>query len=103
MPLAADERLFSKSIAPWAKAATRNWPCPTLSTTSAGCNAGVWRRRDTGGTNLRGFEQTTPIPSDRPFLREHAGDSGGMLVGDCYTRLDARDGARCANSRSSIN
>ncbi|MCB2251007.1 non-ribosomal peptide synthetase [Pseudomonas chlororaphis] len=44
--------------------------------------------------NLRGFERTTPIPSDRPFLREHAGDSGGMLVGDCYTRLDARDGAQ---------
>ncbi|OLF52336.1 non-ribosomal peptide synthetase [Pseudomonas chlororaphis] len=44
--------------------------------------------------NLRGFERTTPIPSDRPFLREHAGDSGGMVVGDCYTRLDARDGAQ---------
>jgi len=47
-----------------------------------------WKR------NLQGFERTTPIPSDRPFLREHAGDSGGMIVGDCYTRLDARDGAR---------
>jgi amino acid adenylation domain-containing protein/non-ribosomal peptide synthase protein (TIGR01720 family) len=45
-------------------------------------------------TNLQGFERTTPIPSDRPFLREHAGDSGGMIVGDCYTRLDVRDGAR---------
>ncbi|MHC8319475.1 non-ribosomal peptide synthetase [Pseudomonas sp. GB2N2] len=45
-------------------------------------------------SNLQGFERTTPIPSDRPFLREHAGDSGGMLVGDCYTRLDARDGAQ---------
>ncbi|MGE8151751.1 non-ribosomal peptide synthetase [Pseudomonas vancouverensis] len=45
-------------------------------------------------TNLQGFERTTPIPCDRPFLREHAGDSGGMIVGDCYTRLDARDGAR---------
>ncbi|WP_421548355.1 non-ribosomal peptide synthetase [Pseudomonas sp. QD4] len=44
--------------------------------------------------NLQGFEQTTPIPSDRPFLREHAGDSGGMTVGDCYTRLDACDGAQ---------
>ncbi|AZD17067.1 non-ribosomal peptide synthetase [Pseudomonas chlororaphis] len=44
--------------------------------------------------NLQGFERTTPIPSDRPFLREHAGDSGGMIVGDCYTRLDARDGAQ---------
>ncbi|SFN55457.1 non-ribosomal peptide synthase domain TIGR01720/amino acid adenylation domain-containing protein [Pseudomonas sp. NFACC24-1] len=44
--------------------------------------------------NLQGFERTTPIPGDRPFLREHAGDSGGMIVGDCYTRLDARDGAR---------
>ncbi|MCY7261992.1 non-ribosomal peptide synthetase [Pseudomonas protegens] len=44
--------------------------------------------------NLEGFERTTPIPSDRPFLREHAGDSGGMIVGDCYTRLDARDGAQ---------
>lgn len=45
-------------------------------------------------TNLQGFERTTPIPSDRPFLREHAGDSGGMMVGDRYTRLDARDGAQ---------
>ncbi|MGH8390012.1 MAG: non-ribosomal peptide synthetase [Pseudomonas sp.] len=45
-------------------------------------------------TNLQGFERTTPIPSDRPFLREHAGDSGGMIVGDRYTRLDARDGAK---------
>ncbi|EJM80943.1 non-ribosomal peptide synthetase [Pseudomonas sp. GM60] len=45
-------------------------------------------------TNLQGFERTTPIPSDRPFLREHAGDSGGMIVGDRYTRLDARDGAQ---------
>ncbi|WP_433769677.1 non-ribosomal peptide synthetase [Pseudomonas putida] len=45
-------------------------------------------------TNLQGFERTTPIPSDRPFLREHAGDSGGMIVGDRYTRLDVRDGAR---------
>ncbi|MBK5304814.1 MULTISPECIES: non-ribosomal peptide synthetase [Gammaproteobacteria] len=44
--------------------------------------------------NLRGFERTTPIPSDRPFLREHAGDSGGMIVGDRYTRLDAREGAQ---------
>ncbi|MHC8406480.1 non-ribosomal peptide synthetase [Pseudomonas sp. TMB3-21] len=45
-------------------------------------------------SNLQGFERTTPIPSDRPFLREHAGDSGGMIVGDRYTRLDARDGAQ---------
>ncbi|MHC8306664.1 non-ribosomal peptide synthetase [Pseudomonas sp. PB3P13] len=45
-------------------------------------------------SNLQGFERTTPIPGDRPFLREHAGDSGGMIVGDCYTRLDARDGAQ---------
>ncbi|WP_095143824.1 non-ribosomal peptide synthetase [Pseudomonas sp. Irchel s3b6] len=44
--------------------------------------------------NLQGFERTTSIPGDRPFLREHAGDSGGMIVGDCYTRLDARAGAR---------
>ena len=44
--------------------------------------------------NLQGFERTTPIPSDRPFLREHAGGSGGMVVGDCYTRLDAHDGAQ---------
>ncbi|MGY1918965.1 non-ribosomal peptide synthetase [Pseudomonas tolaasii] len=43
--------------------------------------------------NLQGFERTTPIPSDRPFLREHAGHSGSMVVGDCYTRLDAREGA----------
>ncbi|MCE0460111.1 non-ribosomal peptide synthetase [Pseudomonas uvaldensis] len=44
--------------------------------------------------NLQGFERTTSIPGDRPFLREHAGDSGGMVVGDCYTRLDPQDGAR---------
>ncbi|MBK5406978.1 non-ribosomal peptide synthetase [Pseudomonas sp. TH34] len=44
--------------------------------------------------NLQGFERTTPIPSDRPFLREHAGHSGGMVVGNCYTRLDVRDGAQ---------
>ncbi|NMZ01824.1 non-ribosomal peptide synthetase [Pseudomonas proteolytica] len=44
--------------------------------------------------NLQGFERTTPIPSDRPFMREHAGHSGGMVVGDCYTRLDVRDGAQ---------
>ncbi|AZE62385.1 non-ribosomal peptide synthetase [Pseudomonas synxantha] len=44
--------------------------------------------------NLQGFERATPIPSDRPFLREHAGGSGGMVVGDCYTRLDAHDGAQ---------
>ncbi|CRM66399.1 non-ribosomal peptide synthetase [Pseudomonas sp. 58 R 12] len=44
--------------------------------------------------NLQGFERTTPIPSDRPFLREHAGHSGGMVVGDCYTRLDACDGVQ---------
>ncbi|MGY2180315.1 non-ribosomal peptide synthetase [Pseudomonas agarici] len=44
--------------------------------------------------NLQGFERTTPIPSDRPLLREHAGESGGMRVGDRYTRLDPRDGVR---------
>ena len=44
--------------------------------------------------NLQGFEHTTYIPSDRPFLREHAGQSGGMLVGDCYTRLEVREGVR---------
>ncbi len=44
--------------------------------------------------NLQGFERTTPIPSDRPFLREHAGGNGAMVVGDCYTRLDARDGVQ---------
>lgn len=44
--------------------------------------------------NLQGFERGTPVPSDRPILREHADDSGGMQVGDRYTRLDARDGQR---------
>jgi amino acid adenylation domain-containing protein len=44
--------------------------------------------------NLQGFERTTFIPVDRPLLREHAGHSGGMIVGDRYTRLDARDGLR---------
>ncbi|MQU57095.1 amino acid adenylation domain-containing protein [Pseudomonas helleri] len=44
--------------------------------------------------NLQGLEQTTYIPTDRPLLREHAGASGGMLVGDCYTRLEVKDGVR---------
>ncbi|HEX8592566.1 MAG TPA: non-ribosomal peptide synthetase [Pseudomonas sp.] len=44
--------------------------------------------------NLQGFERTTFIPVDRPLLREHAGHSGGMIVGDRYTRLDAQDGQR---------
>jgi amino acid adenylation domain-containing protein/non-ribosomal peptide synthase protein (TIGR01720 family) len=44
--------------------------------------------------NLQGFERTTYIPADRPLLREHAGQSGGMVVGDRYTRLDAADGQR---------
>jgi len=43
---------------------------------------------------LQGFERTTYIPTDRPLLREHAGHSGGMIVGDRYTRLDERDGQR---------
>ncbi|POR61811.1 non-ribosomal peptide synthetase [Pseudomonas syringae] len=55
---------------------------------------GLTQARDWWRDNLRGFEQPTPIPSDRPFLREHAGDSGGMVVGDCYTRLDEHDGAQ---------
>ncbi|MFV3405990.1 non-ribosomal peptide synthetase [Pseudomonas sp. NY15463] len=42
--------------------------------------------------NLAGFERATAIPSDRPLRHDHAGD--GMRVGDCYTRLDSRDGAR---------
>ncbi|MFK7699164.1 non-ribosomal peptide synthetase [Pseudomonas caspiana] len=45
-------------------------------------------------SNLRGYERTTYIPTDRPLLREHAGHSGGMIVGDRYTRLDATDGQR---------
>ncbi|WP_353230570.1 non-ribosomal peptide synthetase [Pseudomonas qingdaonensis] len=44
--------------------------------------------------NLQGFERTTYLPSDRPLLREHAGDHGGMQVGDCYTRLAVEDGVR---------
>ncbi|UXJ55658.1 non-ribosomal peptide synthase/polyketide synthase [Pseudomonas citronellolis] len=44
--------------------------------------------------NLGGFERATYIPSDRPILHERAGESGGMIVGDRYTRLDAADGAR---------
>ncbi|MBV4530693.1 non-ribosomal peptide synthetase [Pseudomonas sp. SWRI107] len=42
--------------------------------------------------NLAGFERATAIPSDRPLRHDHTGD--GMLVGDCYTRLDATEGAR---------
>ena len=55
---------------------------------------GLVQARDWWRQNLKGFERPTPIPSDRPFLREHAGDSGGMVVGDCYTRLDVADGVR---------
>ncbi|UVL87843.1 non-ribosomal peptide synthetase [Pseudomonas sichuanensis] len=42
--------------------------------------------------NLAGFERATAIPSDRPLRHDHAGD--GMVVGDCYTRLDVTEGAR---------
>jgi len=42
--------------------------------------------------NLTGFERATAIPSDRPLRHDHAGD--GMIVGDCYTRLDVTDGVR---------
>lgn len=42
--------------------------------------------------NLAGFERATAIPSDRPLRHDHAGD--GMLVGDCYTRLEVSDGVR---------
>ncbi|WP_337157029.1 non-ribosomal peptide synthetase [Pseudomonas putida] len=42
--------------------------------------------------NLAGFERATAIPSDRPLRHDHAGN--GMIVGDCYTRLDVRDGVR---------
>ncbi|UVK81658.1 non-ribosomal peptide synthetase [Pseudomonas sichuanensis] len=42
--------------------------------------------------NLVGFERATAIPSDRPLRHDHAGD--GMVVGDCYTRLDVTEGAR---------
>jgi hypothetical protein len=45
--------------------------------------------------NLAGFERATAIPSDRPLRHDHAGD--GMVVGDCYTRLDVTEGAACAN------
>lgn len=55
---------------------------------------GLAQARDWWRQNLQGFERPTPIPSDRPFLREHAGESGGMIVGDCYTRLDVTDGVR---------
>ncbi|MBM5461157.1 non-ribosomal peptide synthetase [Pseudomonas sp. P66] len=44
--------------------------------------------------NLHGFERSTAVPSDRPLLRDHGVENAGMLVGDCYTRLDAADGAR---------
>ncbi|MFT0516998.1 non-ribosomal peptide synthetase [Pseudomonas faucium] len=42
--------------------------------------------------NLAGFERATAIPSDRPLRHDHAGD--GMLVGDCYTRLQVSEGVR---------
>ncbi|MFJ2980802.1 MULTISPECIES: non-ribosomal peptide synthetase [unclassified Pseudomonas] len=42
--------------------------------------------------NLAGFERATALPSDRPLRNDHAGD--GMVVGDCYTRLEMSDGVR---------
>ena len=42
--------------------------------------------------NLAGFERATAVPSDRPLRHDHAGD--GMVVGDCYTRLQVSDGVR---------
>ncbi|QBF25981.1 amino acid adenylation domain-containing protein [Pseudomonas tructae] len=45
-------------------------------------------------SNLEGFERSTAVPTDRPLLRDHAAEHAGMVVGDCYTRLDAADGAR---------
>ncbi len=44
--------------------------------------------------NLAGFERSTYIPSDRPIVHDHAGETGGMLVGDRYTRLLASEGAQ---------
>ncbi|TDF77388.1 non-ribosomal peptide synthetase [Pseudomonas sp. H9] len=44
--------------------------------------------------NLQGFERSTAVPSDRPLLRDHGGENAGMIVGDCYTRLEVSDGAR---------
>ncbi|ACE85089.1 non-ribosomal peptide synthetase [Cellvibrio japonicus] len=41
-------------------------------------------------TALQGFGASTPIASDRPLLREHAGNNGGMQVGDCYSHLSAQ-------------
>ncbi|MDZ3993046.1 non-ribosomal peptide synthetase [Pseudomonas sp. Teo4] len=43
-------------------------------------------------SNLAGFERATAIPSDRPLRHDHAGD--GMVVGDCYTRLEVSEGVR---------
>ncbi|WEZ87158.1 non-ribosomal peptide synthetase [Pseudomonas sp. NyZ480] len=42
--------------------------------------------------NLAGFERATAIPSDRPLRHDRAGD--GMVVGDCYTRLEVGEGVR---------
>ncbi|MNM18766.1 Linear gramicidin synthase subunit B [compost metagenome] len=44
--------------------------------------------------NLQGFERSTAVPSDRPLLRDHGAENAGMVVGDCYTRLDVADSAR---------
>ena len=43
--------------------------------------------------NLAGFERVTAVPSDRPLRQDH-GAEGGMIVGDCHTRLDVSDGVR---------
>ncbi|MFK3941982.1 non-ribosomal peptide synthase/polyketide synthase [Pseudomonas monteilii] len=45
-------------------------------------------------THLAGFERATAVPSDRPLRHAHVGDSDGMIVGDCLTRLEPAQGAR---------
>ncbi|MDF5813194.1 condensation domain-containing protein [Pseudomonas aeruginosa] len=77
-------------------------------TTSPGCNARTWSNRVAGSESLRGFERPTLVPSDRPFLREHAGESGGMIVGDRYAsgrrrrRAPARTGAALPTHRQHL-
>ncbi|WP_263264167.1 non-ribosomal peptide synthase/polyketide synthase [Pseudomonas sp. RIT-PI-S] len=44
--------------------------------------------------NLAGIERPTALPCDRPLVRDHAGEQGGMIVGDRQVRLATEQGAR---------
>jgi hypothetical protein len=86
---------FFESTRPSAKAVRRNCRCRrATATTSAGCNARAWR----GAPGGRPTWPVSNAPRRSPATarcHDHAGS--GMVVGDCYTRLDVTEGAACAN------